>query len=245
MRALARRRKGARTSRLSETSEGTTGLVSPSSRDRSAPRISGACRLVPWSRRTVIDKRTSLSMSAVVIAVLTACVPARAAETGAADPAKPPPEHAVRKIATQPVAPHRLVDEDAYRCHPSEDTPVRSFARRPAGTMIVTLRPAGQSAVSPAWIVVSGAPPSGRAAPAWHDLGGPQLDRPGRALAPGAGRELRQRRADPRLASRCWYVWCRGQGHDARDAPEDGGAGAGCRHRWLRDWERTRLWATS
>ena len=100
-------------------------------------------------------------MSAVVIAVLTACVPARAAETGAADPAKPPPEHAVRKkTATQPVAPHRLVDEDASRCHPSEDISCTVIRETAAGTMIVTFRPAAQSAVSPAWIVVSGAPPS-------------------------------------------------------------------------------------
>jgi len=107
-----------------------------------------------------MDKRTSLSMSAVVIAVLTACVPARAAETRAADPAKPAPEHAVRKKTTTAVAAHPLVDEDAYRCHPSEDISCTVIRETAAGTMIVTLRPAAQSAVSPAWMVVSGVPPS-------------------------------------------------------------------------------------
>lgn len=108
-----------------------------------------------------MDKRTSLSMSAAVIALLTTCVPARAAESRAADPAKPAPEHAVRKKTTaQPVAPHPLAAEDAYRCHPSEDISCTVIRETAAGTMIVTLRPAGQSAVGPAWMVVSGVPPS-------------------------------------------------------------------------------------
>ncbi|HVT06126.1 MAG TPA: hypothetical protein VHO67_01650 [Polyangia bacterium] len=108
-----------------------------------------------------MDKRTSLFMSAVVIALLTAWVPARAADTRAADPAKPAPEHVVhKKTATQTVAPHPLAAEDAYRCHPSEDISCTVIRETAGGTMIVTFRPAGQSAVSPAWMVVSGAPPS-------------------------------------------------------------------------------------
>ncbi|HVY37401.1 MAG TPA: hypothetical protein VHM31_05680 [Polyangia bacterium] len=108
-----------------------------------------------------MDKRTSLSMSAVVIVLMT-WVSARAAETRAADAPKPAPEHAVRKKAatTQSVAPHPLAADDAYRCHPSEDISCTVIRETAGGTMIVTLRPAGQSAVSPAWIVVSGAPPS-------------------------------------------------------------------------------------
>jgi hypothetical protein len=108
-----------------------------------------------------MDKPTSFTLSAAVIALLALCGPAGAAEAGAADAAKPVPEHAVRKkAATQPVAPHPAAAEDAYRCHPNEDIACTVVRETAAGTMIVTYRPAARSATTPAWMIVSGPPPS-------------------------------------------------------------------------------------
>jgi hypothetical protein len=105
-------------------------------------------------------KHTSLSVAAI-IATLTLGLPALAAETSPAGPVAPAPEHraAPKKVATQPVAPRPAAAEDPYRCNQADVscTVVRETAQ---GTLIVTVRPTGQSAIIPAWLVISGAPPS-------------------------------------------------------------------------------------
>ena len=107
-----------------------------------------------------MSTRTSLSVSAAVIATLVMCLPAVAAETGASGPGAPAPEHrAPKKVANQPIAPRSPAAEDPYRCNPADIscTVVRETAQ---GTLVVTVRPTGQSAVIPAWLVISGAPPT-------------------------------------------------------------------------------------
>jgi len=113
--------------------------------------------------KNTMSKRTVLSVSAAVVAALTICVPALATETspsGAeAGAAAPPPEAPVAKKAA-PV-PRPAPADDPYRCHPSQDVSCTVVRETSQGTLIVTMRPKGQSGRAPAWIVVSGAPPSG------------------------------------------------------------------------------------
>ena len=51
-------------------------------------------------------------------------------------------------------------DDDPYRCHPSEDVACTIVRETAHGTLIVTMRPAGPAAPTPAWMVISGTPPT-------------------------------------------------------------------------------------
>jgi hypothetical protein len=108
--------------------------------------------------------RTSLFVSAVILTTLTMRLPALAAETSAGGPNGSPPEgteHRVpKKAVAQQAAPRPAEADDPYRCHPSEDISCTVVRETAQGTLIVTMRPKGQSALTPAWMVVSGAPPS-------------------------------------------------------------------------------------
>jgi len=109
-----------------------------------------------------MHKRASLSLSAAVIATLTLCLPALAAETSPSGPgAAGGPEHQEpKKAAPKPPAPRPAATDDPYRCHPSEDVACTVVRETSQGTVIVTVRPRGRSALTPAWMVVSGTPPS-------------------------------------------------------------------------------------
>jgi len=108
-----------------------------------------------------MDERASLSFSAVLIASLTLCFPALGAETSAGAPGVPAAEHqAAKKAAAAPVAPRPAAADDPYRCRPSEDVACTVVRETAQGTLIVTMRPARHSAVAPAWVVISGSPPS-------------------------------------------------------------------------------------
>ncbi len=104
--------------------------------------------------------QTSLSVFAVVIAALTTGGPALATETtpggtgqAAAEPAVP------QKANAAPAAPRPAAD-NPYRCNPSQDLACTIVRETAQGTLIVTMRQKGHSAVAPAWVVISGAPPS-------------------------------------------------------------------------------------
>jgi len=119
-----------------------------------------------------MDKRTSLSVSVVVIATLAAfaglmvglSARAPAAETSPSGPGERGPDHLMPKRATlaanQPVAPRLAPADDPYRCHPSEDISCTVVRETAQGTLIVTVRPGGRSALTPAWMVISGTPPT-------------------------------------------------------------------------------------
>ena len=108
-----------------------------------------------------MSKRASLFVSALVVALLAVRLPARAADTSAAVSSEQSPEHrAPKKAAPPPPAPRAAAAEDPYRCHPSEDISCTVVRETSQGTLIVTLRPKGQSAGTPAWMVINGAPPS-------------------------------------------------------------------------------------
>jgi hypothetical protein len=57
-------------------------------------------------------------------------------------------------------APRPPSADDPYRCHPSEDVSCTVVRETAQGTLIVTVRPKGHSGVIPAWVVISGTPPS-------------------------------------------------------------------------------------
>ena len=104
-----------------------------------------------------MDKRTSLSVSAVV-ATLIMGLPALAAQTGPSRPPDQAAEHQVaKKAAPQPAVP-RPAPLDPYRCQPSQDISCTVVRETAQGTLIVTMRRAGP-ARPPAWTVISGAPP--------------------------------------------------------------------------------------
>lgn len=118
-----------------------------------------------------MDKRTSMSRSAVVVITLVVAIagfgfglgsPARAAETSPSGPGERGPEHLAPKkpAANQPMAPRPTAAEDPYRCHPTEDVSCTVVRETLQGTLIVTMRPGSHSDYAPAWMVISGAPPS-------------------------------------------------------------------------------------
>ncbi len=100
-----------------------------------------------------MDKRVSLSVFAVVLATSAVGIPARAADTSL--PSVPSVQK--KAAAAQPVAP-RPAPFDPYRCQPSQDISCTVVRETAEGTLIVTMRRAG--ARTPAWMVISGAPPS-------------------------------------------------------------------------------------
>jgi len=84
--------------------------------------------------------------------------------TGRATESPPPAEqHSPARVAPRKQAPPAVpaaADDDAYRCHPSEDIACTIVRETTHGTLIVTMRPAGPSAPTPAWMVISGSPPT-------------------------------------------------------------------------------------
>ncbi len=96
-----------------------------------------------------MDKRISLSVLAAVLATSTVAIPARAADTSVPGVQK--------KAAADPVAP-RPAPPDPYRCQPSQDISCTVVRETAQGTLIVTVRRGG--ARTPAWMVISGTPPS-------------------------------------------------------------------------------------
>jgi hypothetical protein len=108
-----------------------------------------------------MQKRTTLSVFAFVIATLAMCLPALADETNMSVAEQPGPEQqAPQKTAAQPVAPRPVAADDPYRCHPSEDISCTVVRETTQGTLIVTRRPPRRSGRAPAWIVINAAPPS-------------------------------------------------------------------------------------
>ena len=106
--------------------------------------------------------QTSHSVFAVVIAALTTSRPALATETtpaGTGQAAASAAPAVPQKANAAPAAP-RPAAENPYRCNPSQDIACTVIRETAQGTLIVTMRQRGHSAVAPAWVVISGAPPS-------------------------------------------------------------------------------------
>jgi hypothetical protein len=104
--------------------------------------------------------QTSLSVCAVVIAALTTGRPALAAETTPGHTGQAAAEPAVPQRANAAPAAPRPPAENPYRCNPSQDIACTIIRETAQGTLIVTMRQRGHSAVAPTWVVISGAPPS-------------------------------------------------------------------------------------
>ncbi len=113
-----------------------------------------------------MNNRTSRAVVVLVAAVLMMTgLPARAAEPVSIPAGGQTAEHPAPKKAPPALPAPRRARVDPDGCQPAQDIACTVVRETAQGTLIVTMRRTGPAARPPAWIVVSGVPPTAGAHP--------------------------------------------------------------------------------